>query len=535
MINKKYFLPIWSINLPIYYGHAIIAPSKYLPNKENDVQNKIEGLLLTLRMGTTETDCALELVLTEEEEKSLISISPNKDVFLLNKPLPISRVKAVYFAEENKKEQIVTIINLSSAFIQRDKVFVARDMEMSDLSNLNFQNLGSTKDWTSEIKKYDQLLGGFALMKLGGESYMNYSEHYFSTLSFFSSAIEEELNKAKKPISTIYHIFFGQSSHKTIFPYLYKNLTEEDIYQIARDEQQQIVKDRITGIIDINSLNKGTYIIAVLYTYGLEEEARRKKVDSLIASNFKSDIKEDLSESISLCYGLNRGYSKFNNMYKVANNESIVKFQLNSKLDYYTIETIYQFAINGVAKSSWFPYLDLWVPKLIPSNKKKSYIILDQTVAEKKSPTVGTKAYLEQLLNSFPQKSVETYFYELFGALVSKVKSDITEEFEERFEEMLIQINNLIAKVQKKDEEIENLIKEQELEKLSVHESPEVYKLKNNNNPIQKDKDRVQETIAYNENIDNEYFQLLAEINAKTKNKDIKKMIASFKDKRGIL
>ena len=48
---------------------------------------------------------------------------------------------------------------------------------------------------------------------------MNFSDNYFSTLSYFNSVIEEELSKSKK-VASIYHdVFIGKDSFKSLKPF----------------------------------------------------------------------------------------------------------------------------------------------------------------------------------------------------------------------------------------------------------------------------------------------------------------------------
>ena len=129
---------------------------------------------------------------------------------------------------------------------------------------------------------------------------------------------------------------------------------------------------------DLEKLEKATYIAAVLYTYGLENEGKKKKIDGLIISNFQTQIKQSRSEVIALCFGINRGYSAFSNKYKSGEKETIVKYELASQVDYYTIESIFQFTFFDTI-SNKFQYLD-WIPKL-PIKKVESrsdYQILDE-------------------------------------------------------------------------------------------------------------------------------------------------------------
>ncbi len=450
-MGKKYYLPISSTSLAHYFGCACIKPSKYFENKLVDLQDKFNDfLLITTRFGTKQTDCCLELVFTIPEIDDLIDIKD--DFYLYEKPLPITRVKKIYFSSREQKEQTITNINMSTAFVPDELVYVIEQ----GFDNVQTGRLEKPKDihiisYEKQIKTFNSFLGGLALMRLAGEDYMNYSENYFAMLSLINSAIERDLEYSKVDFNYRYRgAFTGEDGFQRIIPYLNKTIDETDINSIAQVEKQTIVKDKITKIIDLNSLENGTYTIAVLNTYGVGNESKKKKIDDLILSNFKSDIKAGKAEGIALCYGMNRGYSVFLNKYSLRKSEKIVKYQLNSQLDYYTIESLYQYTFKGI-KSDEFSYLNDWCPKQNWSkiNKKTDYKILDVVVIGKKKAKVSSKEYWANLLPSFLEsnKFIEKTLYQIFKELGEAVFNDTKEEIADDYENQLA----------KKQEEIENL------------------------------------------------------------------------------
>ena len=63
---KTYFFPIQSTSLAHYFGSGIIKPAKYFTNKPYDIQDRYnQFLLFTTKFGTAETDCCIEVVLTD--------------------------------------------------------------------------------------------------------------------------------------------------------------------------------------------------------------------------------------------------------------------------------------------------------------------------------------------------------------------------------------------------------------------------------------------------------------------------------------
>jgi hypothetical protein len=135
-------------------------------------------------------------------------------------------------------------------------------------------------------------------------------------------------------------------------------------------------------VVDPSNLEKSTYLCYVLNNYGVGEESRRNKIDELILNNF-SGLKPGYEESCALYYGFNRGYSVFNNQYKKDGKTEIVKFKLESLLDYYIIESVFEYVFNHTTPSE-IALFDGWVPSIHSMAKTGGYVILDTVICDKK-------------------------------------------------------------------------------------------------------------------------------------------------------
>lgn len=435
---NKYYFPINSSTLAHYFGCACIKSAKYFDNKPQDIQDRFkEFLLLTNKKGTIEADCCLELVLTEDETKDLINV--NNGWYLFDKkPLPITRIKKIYFKDKEQKDVTITNILMSTAYVPNSLVEICE----FDENNTEFIQVPDDChgiDQTNKINLYDRFLGALALMRLAHDRNMNYSQNYIATLSFFNKEIEKQLISNE---NLLYNknfpyrgIFSNNNGFEKVLPYLNQHINEEVLNKIANENNQTIKKDKITRIIDVESFNDTwTYTIAILNAYGVGDESRKMRVDGLIQSNFSS-LKEGKQEGVALCYGYNRGYSAFTKNY----GNIAVKYKLDSKLDYYTIESVYQYVFNGVV-SSEFNYLDDWCPRLSIIHPKQSsdYVILDELVIGKKK----TKVFSPEWWNGFSQK-----FEKAFGSLAKPILDlikpiieknaydDICDELQESFQE----------------------------------------------------------------------------------------------------
>ncbi len=536
-MENIFYLHINSVNLAHYFGCACVKPSKYFTSRSEDFQSRFcDYLLLSTAKRSLNSDCSIELILTKNEINNLLIAKTNDDFFFYPAPLPISRVSSVYFETEKLQDKISTLINLSTAFIPNNILKTFQNERPVNTENIILPTVDKKPDYSEKIKKFNSLLGGFAIMKLAREPYMNFSDNYFSTLSFFNSVIEDELSKSRKIVSIYHDAFIGNDTFKTLKLFLENEITEKELNSIGRNENQKINKDEITGLIDFNSLDRATYIIAVLCSYGVGDEGRKLKVDGLILSNFHNNIKQDRSEVIALCYGLNRGYSVFTNKYRNEKTEQIVKFELNSKLDYYTIESIYQYAINAI-KSNSFEYLDSIIPISNCKAKKQSkndYYILDTLVIAERIKVGDTKWWV-RFLNFFFQKNQEELFRPFLISAFQKIKEDLVDEFaieiENRNSELqLLKIQNSQLVQKLKDAEKKEVTSQKTKSKDPIIKTNESalqepfaeYSIikKANNNQISELMERI-----------NSYETLLKLIQKQTKSKKIDELISSFHKK----
>lgn len=291
---KTFYFPIQPTSLAHYFGSAIIKPAKYFTNKPYDIQDKYnQFLLFTTKFGTTETDCCLEIVLTDDESKALVDV---KDGWFLfdEKPLPITRIKKIYFSDREKQNVTITNIRMSTAYVPENLV-ESHSFDNNPSSSIQVPADCNGVDQEEKIDRYDRFLGALALMKTAGEPYMNYSPNYMVTLSLFNSLIKDQVSNCNySSFKNSYQgIFTNLYGFEKVLPYLNKHIDEHALNMIASEEKQEIKKDNITRVIDINSIgdNSWTYTIAILNAYGVGDESRRKRIDGLIQSHF-SDLKK---------------------------------------------------------------------------------------------------------------------------------------------------------------------------------------------------------------------------------------------------
>lgn len=494
-----YYLPIKSTSLAHYFACACVKPAKYFKDKLPDIQDNFRNaLLLSPELGTNDTDCCIELVLTEDEKGALSSCG--RGFLLFPTPLPVSRVNAIYFRDQEQLERTLSNINISAAFIPDSLAKVAKFSNAGIDDMVNVADKPADRDYSHQLEMFDRILGSLALMKTAKEPYMNYSENYASTLSFFNALVRNDLKKQGHQINDKFFGLFSRSGNfEKVIPYLEKKITKEVLDRIAKENNQKIERS-YTKAINYDKLSGITYAFAILQSYGVGDEAAPMKIDGLISNNFE-EIKDGKAEGIALYYGYNRGYSVFGNCYGTQETgRQNVKYLLESRLDYYTIESVYQFAFYGNTTSSQFPYIDAWCPKKNQRPKRKTdYMVLDTAFIGKKKPSVFSKEYLLGLLEEIKTFNfINTPLSSLADKIRIRVADDTREEIEDAAEKKFAEAeakwtakdkesqaeidslkagrdsqNSIISGLQKRNEE---LIKENELLKSSsgLLQEPEV-------------------------------------------------------------
>jgi len=403
-MKKSFYIPINSGSLAHYFNRAIILPAKYFSNKPDDIQSTYsDTILLSASKWVKNSDCTLEIILTDLEQDQLIPASDN--FFYCNMPIPISRVKSVCFLDAKQKETTIWNINNGAAFIPESIVSVETRKNIDFISDQQVKPINqqrSTIDFSDKIKRFDIILGGFAFMRLGGKPFMNYSQNYFATLSYFNKLIEEQTYKAANEkgfeVTNKYTGLFSKNESEWTkwLQYIYQDLEPEDVENIALKEGRRIEKR--LGLLNINSINPDSHLyeLAILATYG---DRKNKSTDNLVTDLTNGTINSDKAEDVSILFGLNNGYSKLRNKYKGTVKDRYVKFKLESKLDYYIIESVFQFSFYGIKANSTFNYIDDWSP--VNRNAEivkgyETYKILDTIVIAKKKPT-----FLEEFFEKY--------------------------------------------------------------------------------------------------------------------------------------
>lgn len=387
-------------NLADYISKAIIVPTKYIENRtEEDIQSKNKDCIL-LSDGyfntLTDNQILLEIVLTEEEIQLLESISFNIEdkIYACTVPLPITRITQIYVDNKEIVSQYQSIFTIgdvgyfpSERFTVLTKKF-KKELKQYPLPPCSIQsNIGEEK-----LLKYDKILGLFAFIKNTNfyfsnreKCISNYSNHYFTLLGQLNSAIEvKKIHESK--LKFLKELLQIEETSFALIKKLYKKeqIDDEFIKDIANENKNEKLLlelfDEMTKMEALKSLeDTKDFHSAYLYInrFDGDMESLKFKIQEI--------EKVDRAEILLAMFGLYYGYSKirarealeveddvFKNLL-IDGREKNMKFMLDSKLDYITIESIYQYVFNDKIDNEEFDYLvypKKYTPIKITSNKK---------------------------------------------------------------------------------------------------------------------------------------------------------------------
>jgi hypothetical protein len=452
----KFYIHTQSDTLAHYLVRGIFCPSRFLSNKNRDIQDQYESfLLLSDKKWNADSDCSIEITLIEEDIAKLIQIQDNYSV--LADCLPISRLRKIHFADKKKAENVIWNINQGAAFVPKGAIsyeYKSKPETVKLSAKHSFPESHSEQITKTKLERYDRLMGGLAFMKIGLVN-SNFKEldtttNYLSAVAYFNSHIANSVKNEKISLSTdIQHIFSGKNE---IFKYLAKSISIDDVAELGKKEKQKVQKQFNAIKFESIEPKSQTYKLAILHTYG----KGKVKSDNDLVSGLLSTTASNLVEELALVFGLHTGYTALRNSYSSKSVKVDVKFKLNSKLEFYLIESLFNFAFKEHKISSKLEFLEN-IPQenqVVKSNTAFNYISLlgDSYAYEKQEKVNVEKDSLTSLIldtiKSWCQKNnaqceEEQLLTKLSKSIIPEIRTTITSNKRDvRIEKTLLQPSN---------------------------------------------------------------------------------------------
>ncbi|RLA08293.1 MAG: hypothetical protein DRQ51_03215 [Gammaproteobacteria bacterium] len=455
--QKKLYLQIHHLKLGHYVSCGLICPDKYLIGDiEKDIQS-INCELLTLSttkaikysnqpkhiqppnnelltLPTTKTtkhtdapiekkqqdQMYLELTLTPDECNKYIQNDNN--IFFIDKPLPITRIKAIYCENctKNKKDIVKKLKQRNFGFMPERLFKTIKKNDLKKMSTLD-NNIKKPENREYEniefCKTYDKIMGMFAFAKNAHLYYTNKNKIYKNYPTMYFKIFDNTTNEIK--VTQWLGDLKNDSKFSEIFKLLIDKLKSTEIIDsdfiknVISKTDNGTIKNHLSELLEGES-NKKTlkeleqydayYYICLLYLYRRKESNDK----NVLKNNIIDEVPYDKIENALALFGLYYGYSKLKTYEEIKldndhfkkingnNDEYSIKFKLDSKFDYYLIEAIYQYSLkkNNGAENSELDFIDyLFPPKKINKNlnveepnivdKKTYHDIVDLKITQK--------------------------------------------------------------------------------------------------------------------------------------------------------
>ena len=384
-------------NIYPYFDRGLLLASKYFLKDEKtefDLQSKFPDFLVLTKNIVVESkknQLFIDIILTEDEVKNLIS-STTPGIFFYDKPIPVSRVKTIYYSENQPINKVLKIIDAGGASFIPNSLIEQLPVNTSIIDKFEFEVV-SNIDFNREIVHYDKLMGMFSFMKntnLFYGIYSNYSSNYFLALSIINQDVKKYINisnenpyiksfekiinnreqeSASKQhlISSLYdpNVLINKNFLKD-FIEKYKNEVEDSISElenILKKIDDPLAKTEYLDLLAKDKNLKIFFQVAYIASYG--DKIGNSKL--ILKNTLAKEVPYSQAEIILAFLGLYFGYRSLNpvdtiqtnsgELAHIINKNENIKFRLNSRLDYITIESIYQFTFNGRNDNTIFDYI----------------------------------------------------------------------------------------------------------------------------------------------------------------------------------
>jgi hypothetical protein len=539
---KSYYLPLDYRNIAFFFSDGVIKPiSLYSEGVERtpDIQSSVKNALLISENQWIEgCTASIELVLTKTEISYLEGNL--KGWFLCRYFLPISRIKAIYLTGDTKGSFLYKATR-GTAYIPERLVHVDASPNYTNLpTGISLESSGLDNSEFKKLVYFERLLGGITLMKSisfyenNYADFLSYIQNIHNVFSQEVSFIESKSNilgKSEVSKDRYEGLFKPDGEFANLKPKISEEkVTISDIEKLLRKEfKKSRISNKVQNLSELaDSEGLETYLMVILAEY---------KGESNHTTLFQelSQGKLPYKQVVALIYGLHNKYSAFRNSYRVADvtEDFVVKFKLESQLDYYLIESAYLKALFPNEEIKDFSYLATCLPPVrpVPESEEHDYIMLfDEVVMVKKKTVFLSKDYSEELLSTYSESlkavwidALNSGFAKPFKKWFMNIAEQLRQDSNKHKESYESKLNRLHAEEESK---LTGRISELEGENLKLKEEVEACKA---------DIYQLEKTLEKSQKISTEKEEILSENNQETSAKPkLENETSVFKDKIAI-
>jgi hypothetical protein len=407
---KLFYIHISCENLPHYFSYGHISPAIFYENRNQDFQtNNPKAILISDKLWNPNCDCSIECLISDNEQLNKI----NEDYFVFSSFLAISRITKIFYKNKKLAENVIWSTNETTAFIPSRlleyKEYSNTDAINDEVKNINYEVLSEQLNkLKKEINAYEIILGAFALSKILRFNYidnrLSYSELFLKLLVAIKENIKKEAKIKKLDISNLLGLFgeVQTPAWNQLKKLINTNIDNNYILEYAKNKNINI-KEKF-NIILLNEVEDDAliYYMTILATYG---EGKPKSIDDFVTDLESDKIKSIYKEIATILIGLNHGYRNLRHTYFLQNINVPIKFKLENKLDFYTLETIYNyckkinnFSYETLTKCFILPESEI---KKIDKNKCLGHYIFDSNLITTCKLDFMSPEYILNILQSY--------------------------------------------------------------------------------------------------------------------------------------
>lgn len=408
---NKYFIQINKNNLLGYISSALIHPVNYeirdmaRNERQKDIQNlRPNYLLITDGFADVQDkeQVLIEITLKESDKKRLKVLSDK--VCLLDYPLPISRMKCIYVANEDTKKNLASIFktysdaDLPGNLVNKWTEKITDNSEVVSKLNLSDISVGN-KLKINEKERFDRILGMISYMKnadlyfadLSGD-YANFSEYCLKVINLVNPSFQSKDTNISfsnnDPLKYYFKaLIIGSSESHALSEILFEiyedNFFRKDVlhkilssYAIDKTIKSafgHLISDNTKkGLAELSAKRPEFTLLAILYRFrnksGSDKTALKKQLQEQMLFDYEEIEKQKsgkISQRVNFILaglGLYYGYRSlpkhedisFNDVfYSSIERYTKVKFNPNSRIDRMIIESVYQFCFYGKVDSEF--------------------------------------------------------------------------------------------------------------------------------------------------------------------------------------
>jgi hypothetical protein len=445
----NYFLHLNSTNLSNYmgFGHfyplAIEESEIYKnENRAKDILSAFEDYIIVAKNPINKydsSDVLVELVLNGIK----VNEFENSGLFYISEPIPVSRVKSIYFKTSDAKASFLSSVKtfpdsfVPSSICHVDSGDNFKPKEI-DLDQIKLPRNKSLTEWRDKLDLFDKVLGLFAFIKNAGILYAerenkfeNFTVGFFSTLNLINpvkqlSAYKEnvylrpllnyrsfEINNVQREIfkSIIERVYANKSFDiKTAVTILESAISREhpkngeltDIKeQLNLFRQLESLAISYKGVLQKEVISKpqNLPVLVLLFLSKFPNKSRQHTDKQAVRNAFiesEFNLPLNSAEYVLGVLGLNYGYKnmikedtnlKFSdsNFERLAASTQSIKFKLESYFDRFIVESAFRFAVQQKVLNDSFDFLN-WSEEMSDSkpiaiSPNNQYEYLDKSTA----------------------------------------------------------------------------------------------------------------------------------------------------------